>query len=160
NSLERAIVDKFPNVSSIRVKEILEGVSEIVGQLGVAVRVIAAIAILAGILVLAGAIAAGRQKRLYESVLLKVIGATRKDVMSAYILEYVIMGVVTALIAAGFGAGASYAVITGFMEADWLFMPDALATVLFLSVVATVTLGGISAWSALGTKASPYLRND
>ena len=55
-------VDKFPNVSSNRVKEVLESVAEIVSQLGVAVRIIASIAILAGVLVLAGAIAAGRQK--------------------------------------------------------------------------------------------------
>ncbi|WP_420549306.1 ABC transporter permease [Curvivirga sp.] len=160
NALERAIVDKFPNVSSIRVKEVLESVAEIVAQLGVAVRVIASIAIAAGVLVLAGAIAAGRQKRIYESVLLKVIGATRKDVMSAYILEYVIMGTITAVIAAGFGALASWAVITGFMEAEWTFLPEALILVLVLSVLTTVMLGGISAWSALGTKASPYLRND
>lgn len=159
-ALERAVTEAFPNVSSIRVKEILEGVSQILENLSVAVRVIAAVAILAGVLVLAGAIAAGHHRRIYDSVVLKVLGATRRDVMTAFLLEYLLLGLVTALVAAGIGTLAAYVVITGIMDAPWYFDVNTLVMTLSLATFLTAGLGGAGAWNALGRKAGPFLRND
>ncbi|MEQ9491451.1 MAG: FtsX-like permease family protein [Alphaproteobacteria bacterium] len=159
-ALEALVTDAFPNVSSVRVKEVLEGVDEIVGNLAVAVRSIAAVAIVAGVLVLAGAIAAGHARRVYESVVLKVLGATRKDVAVAFLIEYGLMGVVTALIAAAVGSVAAWGVITFVMRADWIFVPMALISTVLLSVAITTGLGLAGTWVALGRKAAPLLRNE
>ena len=67
--LEQAVVEKFPNVSAIWVKEILAGVAEIIANVGIAIRIIATVAIIAGILVLAGSLAAAQQRHLEESVI-------------------------------------------------------------------------------------------
>ncbi|HSR72643.1 MAG TPA: FtsX-like permease family protein, partial [Kiloniellales bacterium] len=91
-ALERAITDRFANVSSIRVKEALAAVAEILAQIGLAVRLSASVAILAGILVLAGAIAAGHRRRVYDAVVLKVLGATRAEMARAFLLEYGLLG--------------------------------------------------------------------
>lgn len=159
-ALEALVTDNFPNVSSVRVKEVLEGVDEIVGNLAVAVRAIAAVAIIAGVLVLAGAIAAGHARRVYESVVLKVLGATRKDVSVAFLIEYGLMGVVTALIAAAVGSIAAWGVISFIMGADWIFVPMALISTIGLSVAITMGLGLAGTWVALGRKAAPLLRNE
>jgi len=159
-ALEALVTDNFPNVSSVRVKEVLEGVDEIVGNLAVAVRSIAAVAIIAGVLVLAGAIAAGHARRVYESVVLKVLGATRRDIAAAFLIEYGLMGLVTALIAAAVGSVAAWAVIAFIMGAEWIFVPMALISTIGLAVAITTGLGLAGTWVALGRKAAPLLRNE
>ncbi|RED48079.1 ABC transporter permease [Aestuariispira insulae] len=159
-ALERAVVDKFPNISSIRVKEILAEVAKIIESLGMAVRTIAMVAILTGVLVLAGAIAAGHYRRIYDSVVLKVLGATRRDVMAAYMIEYALLGVITAIIAGFIGTLAGYGVIRFVMDTSWEFDAMALMMTLVAALILTVGIGGFGAWNALGRKAAPFLRND
>ncbi len=159
-ALEKAITTTFPNVSAIRMKEVLESVDDIVGNLAVAVRIIAGIAIIAGILVLAGAVAAGHARRVYDSVVLKVLGATRRDVASAFVLEYGLMGLVTALIASAVGTISAYAVIELVMGAEWIFVPWAMISTILIAVTITLGAGLAGTWVALGRKAAPLLRND
>src|SRR3546814_8776333 len=103
DALEIAVTDRFVNVSSIRVKEALEQVGALIAQIAIAVRAIAAVALVAGVLVLAGAVAAGHHRRVYDAVVLKVLGATRRTVAQAFLLEYGLLGLVTAAIAAVVG---------------------------------------------------------
>lgn len=159
-AFERAVIDAMPNVSAIRVKEVLEGVAELLGNLGLAVRAIAFVAIAAGVLVLAGAIAAGHRRRVYDSVVLKVLGATRRDVIGAYAAEYGILGLATAAIASIIGAAGAWFVITRLMEAEWLFVGEAVAWTVLVALTVTVGAGMAGTWAALGRKAAPLLRND
>lgn len=159
-ALERAVTDLYPNVSAIRVKEVLEGVDKILKDLSTAVTAIASIAIVAGVLVLAGAVAAGHARRIYESVVLKVLGATRRDVLIAYLLEFGILGLLTAAIASVVGGVTAYVVIEQVMRADWIFVPEAALTTVAVALVATLSLGFAGTWSALGRKAAPLLRNE
>jgi putative ABC transport system permease protein len=159
-TLERTVTDLYPNVSAIRVKEVLEGVDKILRDLGTAVTAIAAIAIVAGVLVLAGAVAAGHSRRIYESVVLKVLGATRRDILVAYLLEFGLLGLLTALIAGVVGGVAAYVVIEEVMQADWIFVPEAAALTVVVALAATISLGFAGTWSALGKKAAPLLRNE
>jgi len=158
--LENAVVRELPNVSAIRVKEVLQDVNEILKNVGVAVRVIAAVAIVAGIFVLAGAIAAGHRKRIYDAVVLKVLGATRRDLIVAFALEYGILGLVTAGIATGIGTAGAWFVMTQLMEAPWLFAPEPAVFTAAAALVCTVGAGMIGTWAALNRKAAPLLRNE
>src|SRR5690606_23600299 len=92
-ALVRAVSDRLPNVSAIRVRDALDRVDGILGQIGAAVRATAAIGLAAGALVLAGAIAAGQRRRIYDAVVLKVLGATRLDLLRAFLLEFLLLGV-------------------------------------------------------------------
>ena len=74
----RAVTDKFPSVSTVRVKDAIAQVNGLLQQLSEGVRAASLLTILAGLLVLAGAIAAGQRARLYDSTVLKVLGATRR----------------------------------------------------------------------------------
>lgn len=159
-ALERAVTDAFPNVSAIRVKEVLEGVEQILQDLSAAVTAIAAIAIAAGVLVLAGAVAAGHSRRIYESVVLKVLGATRKDVLIAYLMEFGLLGLATAVIAGLVGGAAAFVVIEVVMQAEWIFVPEAALLTVAVALAATVSLGFAGTWAALGRKAAPLLRNE
>ena len=78
----------------------METFAGILNNLGLAVRAMSGITLLAGILVLAGAMATGHRARVYDAVVMKVLGATRRRILLAYILEYALMGLAAALIAA------------------------------------------------------------
>ena len=158
--LQRRVTDAFPNVTSIRVKEAISSVSSLLEDLVLAVRATSVVTIVAGILVLAGAMAAGHRHRVYDSVVLKVLGATRARVLGAYALEYALLGFGTALIAAGAGTLAAYLVITQVMQAEWLFLPGTLAVTVVGATVITMGFGLVGTWSALSRKAAPILRSE
>jgi len=160
NALEAAVTEHFPNVSAIRVREVLAEVNGILSSIDVAMKAIAAIAITAGVLVLSGAVAAGRRQRIYDAVVLKTLGATRHDVLAAYVLEFLLLGLATAAIAAAAGSVAAWAVSTGIMHVDWTFAPGAAAWTTLVCVAATMLFGIVGSWRALGQKAAVVLRTE
>ncbi|MCG8691766.1 MAG: FtsX-like permease family protein [Minwuiales bacterium] len=154
------ITTRFANVTAVRMKEALEIVNELLANIGAAVRATASVTLLAGVLVLGGAMAAGHSHRVYDAVVLKVLGATRRNVLTAYLAEYTLLGVVTAAIAAVAGTVAAWAVLTQVMNADWIFLPGTVALTVVLSVAVTVGLGLAGTWRALSQKAMPVLRTE
>ena len=158
--LEREVSDRFPNVTPIRVKTAVETFSGLIENVAVAVRATAAVALLAGVLVLAGAIAAGQQRRIYDAVVLKVLGATRRMTATGYLLEFALMGFATAALAAVFGSVAAYFVLTELMELEFTLLPGAAASTLLVGILATSLFGFLGTWRALAQKAAPLLRNE
>src|SRR5208282_4877229 len=108
--LYRAVTDRFPGVSTVRVKDAIAEVNGLLQQLSDGVRAASLVTILAGLLVLAGAIAAGQRARLYDSTVMKVLGATRAQIAGIYALEYGLIGVATGVIALAAGTAAAEAV--------------------------------------------------
>ena len=159
-ALEKAVTDRFPNISSIPVKDALQAVGSIVAAAAAALRATAAIALVAAGLVLAGALAASRRQRLYEAVILKVLGATRRDLLQAFLLEYGLLGLLSATIAAALGMLASYFVVTQVMRSEWVFLPAAAALSAAVALAMTLVLGYAGTWRALSVSAAPYLRNE
>ncbi|MFC4272376.1 ABC transporter permease [Sneathiella chungangensis] len=160
NNLFRAITDKFANISVIRMKEALQTVSRILEQLSSAVSAISSITLITGVLVLAGAFAAGHRKRVYDAVILKVLGATRKDIFATFLIEYALLGLVTSVIAAATGWFAAYMVITEILEAKWISLPVTIIATILVSVFITLLFGLLGSWRALGEKVAPALRSD
>jgi putative ABC transport system permease protein len=110
--------------------------------------------------VLAGAVAAGHRRRVYDAVVLKVLGATRRDFSRVFIVEYGLLGLVTAAIAAVIGSIAAYLLLTRVMRADWVFLPDVVVSTAVLATALTLVIGFAGTWKALGAKAAPLLRNE
>ncbi len=158
--LTRAVAKAYPNVTIIRVKEALQAASGIIENIGLAVRALSVVTLLAGILVLAGAMAAGHRARVYDAVVMKVLGATRLRVLTAFMLEYMLMGAGAALIAALAGTVASWALVVGAMQAEWIFLPGTLASTVVGATVLTVVLGLIGTYSALRAPSAPVLRTE
>jgi putative ABC transport system permease protein len=158
-AFEAAVGAAFPNVSTIRIKDILGALQGIIANLGHAVRVIALIALASGALVLAGAVAANQQRRIYDSVILKVLGATRREVLILLAMEFALLGVITGVIAAAFGALASWGVVTHLLASEWRFMPGVAAMAVLVCAVATGIAGLAGTSAALGQKSAPLLRN-
>ena len=154
----RAVTETFANVTAIRVRDVIERVTGLIVRIGTAVRAVSVLTIAAGVLVLAGAIAASRRMRLYDSVILKVLGATRGDVLRANLMEFALLGLLTAALAAAAGTAAAWAVVRFVMEA-----PFALEAAPVLGAAAggaglVVVLGLAGTWRVLGQRPAPVLR--
>jgi putative ABC transport system permease protein len=158
--LVRQVVERFPNVSAIPVRESLATVDRIIAAIGAAIRVAALVTLVAGALVLGGAVAADYRRRVYDAVVLKVLGATRATIAGAFLVEYGLMGLASALIAAGLGTVIAYVLVTRPLRADWIFVPAPLLVVLAGAVGLTMALGFAGTWRALGATAAPHLRNE
>jgi putative ABC transport system permease protein len=159
-ALETAVTDRFPNISAIPVKDALQAVAQMVASVAVALQVTAAIALAAASLVLAGALAASRRRRLYEAVVLKVLGATRLDLLKAFLLEYGLMGLLAAAVAGALGTLAAYLVLTQVMRTGWVFLPGPVILSAGVALSLTLVLGYAGTWRALGAPAASYLRNE
>jgi len=154
------ITSKYPNITAVRMKEVLSSVNTMVAQIGTAVRATALVAIIAGILVLAGAIAAGFQQRVYESVILKVVGAVRSQILRAYLLEYALIGIVTATIALGLGTLTGWIVVELVMDMEFAFLPMPMIITVTTSLLVTVLFGLGSSFRALSIKPNAVLRTE
>ena len=156
--LHIAVTDRFPGVSVVRVRETLETVSGLLNNLAMAVRAAGAVTLVTGMLVLAGALAAGHGQRVYDAVLLKVLGASRARVVLAYGAEYALLGLCAAGLASLIGTIAAYMTVTFLMHADFEFLPGTLVITLLATVTVTIFLGLAMTWRVLGQKAAGVLR--
>jgi len=158
--IEKAISERFNNISIIRVREALQAAATMLDGIGTAIQSTAAITIFGGSLVLAGAVAAGRRRRIYESVIFKVLGATRQTILKSFLIEYSLLGIATALVSIIIGTIAAWSIIVFLMKMNWVFMPTTVWTTVFICLVITILIGFAGTWHALGQKAAPILRNE
>jgi putative ABC transport system permease protein len=153
-----AVSAGFPAVSMIKIKDVITQVGDLLRQLGAAVAVAASVAVLAGVAVLLGAIAAARRSRAYDAVLLKLLGATRSQVLAAQAIEYGILAAVLSLLAFAIGGVAGWYVITQLFDLGWT--PDwAVVTATIAGGgIGTLMLGLIGSLPALGSRPAEALR--
>ncbi len=142
--LLRKLVARFPSSSVIEVGQVLDEARVILGQVGTAVLAAASVAVLAGLAVLLGAIAAARASRLYDNVVLRVLGASRKQLLLLQLAEYGLLASLLALVALVLGTATAWLVIVELFEFDWMPIWPRILTVLGggLVLVLAFALGG------------------
>jgi putative ABC transport system permease protein len=158
--LMNRVAEKYPNISAIRVKDALATALDLLAQVGGAIRGTALATLGAGILVLAGAVAAGREKRIYEAVLLKMLGGRRRDIALGYVWEFSLLALVSAALAILLGTLGAWLFLKLKLDTELAIAPAALAGVLALALGLALVLGFWGSWRALGARAAPYLRNE
>ena len=158
--VEAAVARQFANITAVRVRDILKILTGLMERIADAVRFTAGITVLAGALVLGGAIAGGQQRRLYDAVVLKVLGARRRNVLASLFLEYLFLAASTAFAASIMGSVAGWAVLTKIMRIDWVPMPQAVLMTALGGSLVIIALALAGTWRVLGQKAGPMLRND
>jgi len=154
----RDLAASFPQVNVISVREQLEAAAGLFQRLTLAVRGAAAVAGLAGLLVLAGAIAAGAPARAKEAATLKVLGAARWQILTAYIIEYGAVGVAAGLAGVALGAAAAWPVVVKVFEASWNVDWAGIAALIAAAAALTGVGGLLAALHALAQRPAPMLR--
>ncbi|MBB3594493.1 putative ABC transport system permease protein [Rhizobium sp. BK529] len=154
----KSVTNTYPTITSVRVKDAIDIVNQLVGELATAIRAAASVALIASVLVLSGALAAGNRARTHDAVVLKTLGATRTMLIRAFSYEYLILGVATAIFALFAGGVAAWFIVSRIMHLPSSFMPDVAGLTLVTALVLTVGIGLIGTWRILGQKAAPVLR--
>jgi putative ABC transport system permease protein len=155
----KQVADAFPMVTSVRVREALETIGTVVTNLVLAIRGASAVTLVSAILVLGGALAAGHRHRVYDAVILKTLGATRLRLLGAYALEYLLIGLATAVFGVFAGSVAAWMIVTRLMTLTFVWQAGSAAGVVAAALVVTVGLGLAGTLLALNKKPATVLRN-
>jgi putative ABC transport system permease protein len=142
--VQQAVVREFPNVSAIDLALVIETLDNIFSKVSFVVQFMALFTVATGVIVLAGAILTGRFQRIRENVLLRTLGATRRQLVQIQLVEYAILGVLAVIV------GGGLAVVGNFLLAKFVFETGAVVPVLPLlgamAAVCAVTL--VTGWLA------------
>ena len=113
--VQRVVVQRFANVAILDLTLLQDALNQVIGRVSLVIRFLAGFSLATGFVVLLGAVASGRLQRIREGVLLKTLGATRRQIGAILATEYLLLGTLAAL------TGGALAVGAGWALARWLF---------------------------------------
>jgi len=160
SKLQDSVVAAFPNVTAIPLRGVLERVSEVLGQISFAVRFMALFSIAAGLVVMGGALAATRYQRLYESVILKTLGATRWAIARAFAVEYACLGAAAGLGGTALAAILAWIVQRFVLDTPWTLEPETLILGVTLTTLVSLAVGLLATVRLLGRRPLSVLRQE
>ena len=157
---QRTLVQSFPNVSAIDLGLILQTLDEILSKIAFVIRFMALFSITTGLLVLIGSVNISKFQRVQESVLLRTLGASRKQILTINAFEYLLLGALAAGTGIILSVGASWALAVFSFEMS--FVPDfAPLLPIFIGITAlTVFIGMLNSRGILNKPPLEVLRRE
>ncbi len=155
----RQLTTSFPNITAIRIKDVLTTVTSMIKNVALAVHATTAITLLAGVLVLAGALAAGQRARFYDAAIFRMLGATDHTILASILMEYVLLGCLTGLAALLLGGISGYVIVTYVLELPFALMPWAMLATVGASILVTLVFGLAGTWQSLRVRPARLLRS-
>ncbi len=159
-ALQSAVTTAFPNVTAIPVREVLERVSAVLDQIALAVRLLAGVSIATGLIVTAGALGVSRHQRLYQSVILKTLGATRGAVARVFAVEYALLGVAAGLCGGMLATALAWSIGHWALEIDWGGSPLTVVSGVAGATLLALAVGFLGTFRLLGRKPLGVLRGE
>ena len=157
--LQRATLDKFPNVQIIDVADIIAVVQRLVNNFVLAISFVGSFVMLSGILILIGSIGLTKSQRIYENAILKTLGAKRPVLTTILFAEYGILGILAGIIGAFFATLLSYAVAEYILNIDWEFDFVLTVTGVLITAFLVTAVGVIASFDVLFRKPLSTLRS-
>jgi putative ABC transport system permease protein len=132
---QQKLIQQFPNVSFIDLGLIISTLDEILAKIAFVLQFMALFSIVTGLIVLAGSVIISRYQRIQENVLLRTLGASRKQIVQITLLEYLYLGIMASL------SGILLAMLGTWALAYFVFETAFVPVILpVLGVMAVVTL--------------------
>ncbi|MEX0684659.1 MAG: FtsX-like permease family protein [Balneolales bacterium] len=138
SAMQTAVVQSHPNVSIVDLDLILSTVDDILSRVSYVIRFMALFSIITGLIVLTGAVMTSRFQRIRESVLLKTIGASRRQVLKIMVIEYLFLGVISATVGLILSLLATW--ILAYFVFEVAYVPNLIPGIVTLVVVALLTV--------------------
>ena len=156
--LQRALVDKFPNVSAIDTADAVAAVKRLLDNITLAVSFVGGFVFLSGALILIGSIALTKFQRVYENAILKTLGARRGTLVAILLTEYGLLGILAGLVGASAAVALSYAVAKYVLNINWHFNPALTLLGFLITVLLVMIVGAVSSFDVLLRKPLATLR--
>lgn len=158
DAVQDQLAARFPNVTMIRIREIIEKVIAVLDRISLGVRFLGGFTALAGVAILAGAVSSTASRRGREVALLKTLGLTRGTVLALFTVEHALVGLVAGVLGSGGAAILAWVVLTRGMQVDGAFEPVPLLIGVGASVALSVVAGLGASLRALGRRPIEVLR--
>jgi putative ABC transport system permease protein len=160
SALQRDLVQKFPNVTSIDVRAVVDSIRAILDKITLGITVVGAITLGAGILILAGAVAMTKFQRLYEAAIYRTLGAGTRVLTAMVAVEYGLLGLLAGILGAAGAFGLSWALVEYLFEMRWRPVPGMLAVGALLTAVVVCVVGLAASVDVLMRKPLGTLRRE
>ncbi len=157
-NFQRGLLERFGNISVIDVRDILEAASKVIDTVSTAVTFVGGFVFLSGLLILIGSIAMTKYHRLYESAILKTLGAKRKLIVLITLIEYGVLGALAGLIGSAAAILLSWSVSKYALEIGWSFVPSINVVGVGLTLLLVTVIGVLSSWDVMIKKPLGILR--
>lgn len=157
---QQELVQFFPNVSAIDLTLILQTVDEFMDKVAFVIRFMALFSVITGLIVLIGAISNSRYSRLKENVLLRTLGAVRRQIVKLTLVEYTYLGVIAGVTGSLLSIISAWALAVFFFKVE--FGPDftSVVTVCLGVALITVAIGWLNTRSVYGDTPIDILRKE
>jgi putative ABC transport system permease protein len=159
-AVQSAVTAAFPNVTAIPIREVLERISAVLDQIALAIRLLAGVSIATGLIVTAGALGVTRHQRLYQSVILKTLGATRGLVARVFAVEYALLGVAAGLGGSLLATALAWSIGHWVLDIDWGGSPLTIASGVAGAALLALAVGFLGTFRLLGKKPLDVLRGE
>jgi len=139
---------------------VLDTFARVLDRLSLAIQAVALFCVLSGALVMAAALAATRYRRLYESVILKALGATRAVLARTFAIEYAILGIIGGFWGITLASALSWGILVTIFDLSWSLQPKILAVGYLATISLTMVVGFLSTYRILGQPPLSVLRHE
>jgi putative ABC transport system permease protein len=156
--MQADLIARFPNVSVIDLREILQTFQSIVSNVTLAVTVVGGLVLLSGALILVGAVSMTKFKRVYEAAILKTLGASSRLIATMLLLEYGVLGAIAGTVGALGAIALSWAVARFALELPWEPTPGITVAGIVATAVFVAAIGVLASLDVLRHKPLATLR--
>ena len=156
--LQYELVSRYPNITAIDGREIIARIQKVVDNAVLGISVVGGIALLSGVLILIGAVAMTKFQRVYESAILRTLGASTRLLTLTLALEYGALGLLAGTIGAAGALGLSWGVTRHVFDIPWRPTPGLLAVGAALTTTLVCVIGVLASAEVLRKKPLSTLR--
>jgi putative ABC transport system permease protein len=156
--LQYDLVSRFPNVTAIDGREILAKIQSVVDNAVLGISIVGGVAFFSGVLILIGAVAMTKFQRVYESAILRTLGASTGLLTTTLALEYCALGLLAGIIGAAGALGLSWGVTRHLLDIPWRPAPGLLTVGALLTMLLVGVVGILASADVLRKKPLATLR--
>jgi putative ABC transport system permease protein len=157
-AFQRDLVAAYPNVSAIDVREVLASIQAVIDNVTLAITIVGAVALASGVLILVGAVAMTKFQRVYESAILRTLGASTRLLTTMLALEYTTLGLLAGCIGAAGALALTWGLCRYVFEIDWRPAPGILAAGALITSILVGVVGVAASLDVLRRKPLATLR--
>jgi putative ABC transport system permease protein len=157
-TFQHDLVQRFPNVTVIDVREILATVQDVMSKVTLAITVVGGLVLFSGVLILIGAVAMTKFQRVYEAAVFKTLGASTRTIARMLVLEYGVLGLLAGSIGSLGAVALTWAVSRFALDIPWrVFAGEHIGGVLLTGLLVAV-VGVLASLDVLRHKPLATLR--
>ena len=152
--------ERFTGVSIVRLRDSLKQVEAMLTTTSRVILLVAGFTVFSGILVMASAILSTTERRRYDTVILKVLGASKRQIITIYALEFILLAACTAVLSLGLGTIAAWGVMQLMIFKSFTVFPVIMISTVILSVITLLIVGLYAVRGVFNTRPLALLRNE